>query len=140
MEIRITRESVSRFLGTVIALGIVALLVFALARAVLPDDPFSGQIKEDRFQAVVLSDGRIFFGRLRSVSEEYLELSEAYFVDQTEVQEGQPATQRVVPITDRIEGPEDSMLLNKEYVVVVENLRPDSDVVEAIEEVQAAGG
>ena len=139
MQLNITRESLGRALGGLLLLALVAAVLVAVIRWIVPNDPFSGRIDEDRYQAVVLSDGRVFFGHLSSISDEYLELSEAYFVDQTEGTEEDPAVQRVVSITERVEGPDDAMLLNKEFVVAVENLRPDSDVVEAIEEVRAAG-
>ena len=140
MQITISGRTIRDAVVVLLAVVGVAAIALGVLRQFSAGDGFAGRIDEDRYQAVVLSDGRIFFGHLRSISDEYLELSDAHFVDQAEATGEAPATQRVVPITDRLEGPESAMLLNKEYVVAVENLRADSEIVEAIEEVRAARG
>lgn len=104
------------------------------------DDGFGEGVDPERWQAVSLSSGQLFFGHLVEAGDDFYELQDAYFIQETPpAEEGAAPGQEVRPITQQLHQPEQSMLLAKEFVVRVENLRPDSDVAEAIERVAGAG-
>jgi hypothetical protein len=133
-QITVTAATIRRVL-----LGIaIGLLVGGLAWLVLswvrPEDPFAGTVETDRWQAVFLSNGRVYFGHLTVASDEFYELRDVFYIQETaSTEEGQPPTRQVRPLSTEFHQPENRMLIRKEEVVLVENLRPDSDVAEAIE-------
>lgn len=138
-ELRITGETIKRILlGLLIGVALGGLIYLAVV--LLTADPFGGAVDESRYQAVFLDDGRVYFGRLEEGSDEFYQLREAFYIQEVPGEsEGDPPTQQVQPLSTEFHGPEDRMLIAKDDVVVVENLRPDSEVAEAIERVRAEG-
>jgi hypothetical protein len=137
-ELTITGQTIRRvLLGLIIGAalgGLIYLLVLLLA-----SDPFGGLVNPGRYQAVFLSDGRVYFGNLEEGGEDFYELRNAFFIEEIPGPEGEAPTRQVRPVTEEFQQPEGSVLIAKDQVVVVENLRPDSDVAEAIDRVRGAG-
>lgn len=112
-------------------LGVLAWLALLWIR---PEDPFAGAVDTDRWQAVFLSNGQVYFGHLTVASDDFYELREAFYIRESPpTEEGQPPTREVRALTTEFHQPENWMLIRKEEVLFIENLRPDSDVAEAIE-------
>jgi hypothetical protein len=138
-QVTLTPATIRRvLLGLVIGLflGGFVWLVLSLLR---PDDPFAGAIDTDRWQAVFLSNGQVYFGHLTVASDEFYELRDAFFIRETpSTGEGQPRTREVRALSSEFHQPENRMLIRKDQVLFVENLLPDSDVAEAIDRTLAA--
>ncbi|MDQ4005617.1 MAG: hypothetical protein M3135_04855 [Actinomycetota bacterium] len=135
MQITINARTVGRIL---VGIAIGALIGWLVWLAVRPEAPFDGTIDETRWQAVFLENERAYFGHLEQEGEDYYLLRDAFFIQETPGEgEEAPPTREVVPVTDDFHAPEDNMLIAVEDVVVIQNLRPDSDVAEAIERVLA---
>ena len=128
-----------------------AVLVIALAVALWgmfrSEDAFGGKVDGDRWQAVVLTNDRVYVGKLRSAGSEFYELRDAYFLRETSAApeadaagEGDTAPasvqRQVVSLTEELHGPEDRMLIRKDEVLLVENLRADSPVAKSIDELE----
>lgn len=122
-------------LGALVVLATAGYGAFELLRS---EDPFGGLVDEGRYQAVILANGNVYFGHLRVASDEFYELRDAWFVRDEPAGEGE-AVRRVVPLSEEFHGPENRMLIPKDQVAVVENLPPDSPVVEAIRAAQTDG-
>jgi hypothetical protein len=139
-QVTITGSVIRRvLLGLVIGLllGGLAWLVLSWVR---PEDPFAGVIDEDRWQAVFLSNGQVYFGHLTVASDEFYELSEAFYIRESPpTEEDQPSIREVRALSTEFHQPENRMLIRQDEVLFVENLRPDSDVAEAIERTLTAG-
>lgn len=96
-------------------------------------------VKDDRFQAVFLTDGQIYFGKITDVQEEYLTLEEIYYlqVDQ-QVQPEREGEQQQQPnvslakLGNELHGPEDQMFINRSQILFWENLKPEGQVTKAI--------
>jgi len=88
------------------------------------------QIDASRFQAVFLSGGQVFFGRLRA-ERDVLLLSDVFYLTSTPSGAEDPGT--LVKRGNEIFGPTEPMIIAREQVLFVENLRQDSQVVQAIE-------
>jgi hypothetical protein len=138
-QVTIAGATVRRILlGLLIGLLLGGLAWFVLLW-VRPEDPFAGAVDTDRWQAVFLSNGQVYFGHLRVASDEFYELREAFYIRESPpTEEGQPPTREVKALSSEFHQPENRMLIRKDEVLFVENLRPDSDVAEAIERVLTA--
>lgn len=138
-ELKITGETIRRVLLGLLIGAVLGGLIY-LAVLLLAPDPFAGVVDERRYQAVFLDDGRVYFGRLEDGSDEFYLLQEAFYIQEVPGEtEEDPPTQQVQPLSAEFHGPEDRMLIAKDDVVVVENLRPDSEVAGAIDRVKAEG-
>jgi hypothetical protein len=119
------------------------ILVGLLAAAAIyfwfqPQPPFDGTVNPDRWQAVFLEDGRIYFGRLEPGGEDFYVLRDAFFLQETPPEEeGDVPGREIQPVSAEFHGPENLLVLSIEHVVVIENLSPQSEVTAAIERVLA---
>jgi hypothetical protein len=137
VQVTISAATVRRAFTVLVVAGILALAAVGVVQ-LLVRDPFGGKVDPTRWQAVFLSNDRVYFGHLRRGGGQFYELREAFFLQQGAAGEGEQAkpTQQVRPITEELQGPEQRMLIRRETVVLVENLRPDSPVVQAIKRVR----
>lgn len=109
-------------------------------------------VDPERYQAVFLSNGQVYFGKVLDVNSETLMLEDIYYLktvqnlqlsagDKTGGADGEGSPDNLdtqnfslVKLGNEIHGPEDKMSVNLEHVLFVENLKPESKVVEAIKE------
>ena len=103
---------------------------------------FSGgtAIDSNKYQAVFLSNGQVYFGKLQNSAGEYLRLTNVFYL-QTKTD---PATQNpqttstngnnveLVKLGSEIHGPDDQMVINHSQVLFYENLKPDGRVSQSI--------
>lgn len=101
-------------------------------------------IGKDDYQAVFLTNGQVYFGKLQNATGEYLELTNIYYlqVDSAVQQAGNTDKKANAPSSDNnvqliklgneLHGPRDEMQLNNTQVLFWENLKPDSKVSQAI--------
>lgn len=87
-------------------------------------------IDKDTYQAVFFANDQLYFGKLSEVSGQYLKLSDIYFLRDN----GKDAK---VPISlfkygEEIHQPQDTMYINRDQVLLWQNLRPDGKVVQLI--------
>lgn len=121
---------------------IVAILVaswFMFGRGVSPKVPAT-----DRYQAVFLDNGQVFFGKLKNVDGEYLVLEEAYYTKKADVPEDATDEQKaaieanvsLAKVGSEVYGPETTMSIRSEQVLFWQNLTKDSKVAQAIEKAE----
>jgi len=112
----------------------------------------SNWVNPERYQAIFLSNGQVYFGRVADVTPETLLIEDIYYlktVQTLQASEGNSGAEKeageadpgidtdsfsLVKLGNEIHGPEDNMSVNLEHVLFVENLKPESKVVEAIRE------
>ena len=122
---------------TVIALVIAVLVLAASLGAYVVKDLFKYDrydkndfIEPDAYQAVFLTNDQIYFGYLKSISSDYLILSDVYYAKVDESGAGQ-----LVKLgAGEPHGPKDKMIMNKDQILFWENLTSDSPVVKAIQQ------
>lgn len=92
------------------------------------------QIDHDRYQAVFLEDGKVFFGKLQNTQGSYLTLTKAYYT-QGEGDDSDTASTSVklVKVGDETYGPESTMSIQTNKVLFWQNLKGDSKVAKAID-------
>lgn len=108
---------------------------------------------EQDYQAVFLTNGQVYFGKVDSRTELELVLSEIYYLqinrdlqatgteEASEEGNEQAAAQdqpelSLVKLGNELHGPTDKMIINTDQVLFVEDLKDDSRVVEAISNYQ----
>ncbi|MFA6255023.1 MAG: hypothetical protein WC675_03240 [Patescibacteria group bacterium] len=105
--------------------------------------PLPGEaISTEGWQAVFLTNGQVYFGKIAEQNKDYLVLKEIYYLQvvtssNTIAQPSDVQTQpeqrlTLIKLGSEIHGPKDSMMINREHVVIIEGLKDDSRVVQAI--------
>jgi len=89
------------------------------------------------WQAVFLSDGDVYFGKVIKINEQELILQNIYYLKERQNLQGGGASANVgdislIKLGDEKHGPTDEMQINRDKVMYVESLKEDSRVVEAI--------
>ncbi|MFH0987981.1 MAG: hypothetical protein V1763_01250 [Parcubacteria group bacterium] len=120
-------------------IAILVVLVFA-GVAFMFWNPFQ---KAVTYQAVFLANGQVYFGRATHLNGDYVKLTDIYYL---QVQSAlQPATTTdknkeqlmLMKLGNELHGPLDKMLINREQISFIEDLRSDSRVVAAIAQYKA---
>lgn len=115
-----------------LAIAVVVLIVIA---AVIYFFSYSFK-NENNYQAVFLSNGQVYFGKLSKENSQYPVLRDIYYLQVN--QSPQPITStnssniNIVKLGAELHGPEDEMRINRSQILFIEDLRPDSKVLEAI--------
>lgn len=132
-------------LASAVLLISVAFLVAALAVFVATGGGKAEKehINEDKFQAVFLNGGQVYFGKIREMNSKYLTLDNIYYLrvneqvqPDTNQGDNQQAQQNIslAKLGCELHGPEDKMVINHEQVTFWENLKDDGAVAKAITE------
>lgn len=93
-------------------------------------------IDENLYQAIFLSNDQIYFGHLANLNSRFFLLSDVYYVmiGSSDLPGG---GNRLVKLgQNEAHKPLDHMVINKDHVLFLENLTPDSPVVQAIRNLQ----
>jgi hypothetical protein len=141
------REGRKRTWITVIILAVVAIIV-AVVIVMWFSRPAGGDsaIQRDKYQAVFLTNGQVYFGKLSGASGESMQLTDVYYLqvqqdvqgesgDQAQTEENKDQSQvSLAKLGSELHGPEDAMQINRDQVLFWENLTDNSKVVTAIKQ------
>lgn len=137
----VLRPDVFRGVGSVIAFIIcVVVLIGALWWASGKYEASKLPINKDAYQAVFLEGGQTYFGKLSVVNQQYLQLSDVYYLQDQQDQadeaiQNASRTQenvQLIKLGGEIHGPEDEMIIAQSKVMYYENLKEDGKVVRSI--------
>jgi hypothetical protein len=101
-----------------------------------------GAIDRSKYQAVFLTNGQVYFGKLANIDSDYAKLNQIYYLQvqqQVQPEENSDQQQPQVSLTklgNELHGPEDSMQIARDQILFWENLKDDGKVVQAIKEHQ----
>jgi len=91
------------------------------------------------WQAVFLTGGQVYYGKLVDTQGDFYKLQDVYYIRAVPAKEdGQQPQLTLVKMGNELHGPEDMILLNKDHILYVENLRADGKVMKGIQEAKAA--
>jgi len=128
-------------------IGTIAVIVIALVLAGIfllkrDESVATGKVNKDAYQAVFLTNGQVYFGKLDTIGEKYLGLSNIYYLQaNSAIQSGTTAAAtttdtdnaQLVKLGNELHGPEDEMQISADQVLFWENLKKDGKVAQAIE-------
>ena len=89
-----------------------------------------------------MTNGQVYFGKLVSTRGSY-KLTDVYYLQSKQPVQSQGADagaegdMALIKLGNELHGPEDWMLINRQHVVFVEQLKGDSRVVQAINKAKA---
>jgi hypothetical protein len=118
---------------TILAIGIASLFYFGGKQ----EGEF---VNKDRVQAVFLTNGQVYFGKVKDVSSQYVDLQDIYYLNSQQQPatgaetDAQSTTFSLVKLGCELHGPVDQMIINRDQVSFWENLKDDGKVADAIEQ------
>ena len=141
-ESRMSRKGIWKKIKIAVGILILAVLVLWLVTytSLLPLE-FTPRFSST-FQAVFLTNGQVYFGKLYRENSSFPVLRHVYYLQVTQppqpLQEGQtpPTNINLVKLGGELHGPQDEMRINKDQILFVEDLKDDSKVVTAIQQLE----
>jgi len=122
-----------------IVVVVAALIVLVLAVVVIRSPSVSGRlsalfnpgaadvIDQSAYQAVFLANGSTYFGKLQAQGDEWFTLTDVFYLSASD----QSGTQ-LIKRGSEPQGPREPMIIPRQQILFIENLRDDSDIVTAI--------
>ena len=141
MKMRKTRVPKSECgISTTGAVAALSVAVLALIAAVLVAESYRHKpLKFDTpFQAVLLTNGSVYFGKLENYGTRFPVLSDVYYVQSTVNPETKQTTNILVKRGKELHSP-DRMYLNPNQIILVEPVGPSSKVAQLITESKSKG-
>lgn len=120
---------------------IVLVLVGGLYTLQSAKSGFAKAISKDKYQAVFLTNGQVYFGKIDSINAAGYTLKDIYYLQvQQDVQgeksktpDGKDQNLSLAKLGSELHGPDDTMYIEGKQVLFWENLKNDSQVVKAID-------
>lgn len=95
--------------------------------------------QSQKWQAVFLSNGQVYFGTISKKTRDEVTLRDIYYLQVTqplqrsgEQNQQQQNELTLVKLGNELHGPRDKMIINDDHILFIEDLKDDSRVVEAI--------
>lgn len=138
----------SKALSVVLILAALTFMSYYAHRAYSNITADSG-VKGKQFQALFLTNGQVYFGKLAKVDSGYVKLTNIYYLQvQQQVQPSSSSSSTdnsnqqvsLAKLGNELHGPEDVMYVSRTQVLFWENLKNDGKVVQAIQNYQAQNG
>lgn len=99
-------------------------------------------VDKERQQAVFLTNGQVYFGKIKSINSKYLDLRDIYYLNinqpvqpnqEQNEESGQQSQVTLVKLgCSELHGPADQMIINRDQVTFWENLKENGQVAKAI--------
>lgn len=128
--------------------SITLLLVIIAAAAVwflVPGKALGGTaIDTGKYQAVMLSNGQSYIGKLSNLNDDFMRLTDVYYLqaksadtasDQASTDEDvNSGNFQLIKLGGEVQGPEDEVIISKAQLLYYENLQPGGKASQAIEQ------
>lgn len=104
-------------------------------------------IDSSKYQAVFLTNGQVYFGKLETVNSGYMRLSDIYYLQTSSTTKTDSSIQastsnasnvELIKLGSEVHGPTDEMVINKDQILFFENLKKDGNVTASIVKYQAS--
>ena|SRR5438132_9290547 len=109
----------------VLALIVAVLVVRAQYFTAVPSA--SGLIDRNMYQAIFLANGSTYFGKLEDRGPDWFTLTDVFYLSVPD--QGGP---QLIKRGSEAQGPKEPMIISRQQVLFIENMRDDSDVVALI--------
>lgn len=126
-------------IGFVAAIVAVVLLLIGLTTLFATGDATKNEYKYvdgSKLQAVFLNTGQVYFGNVKSINDNYLVLTNIYYLQTANSGSGSSSTNNsnvtLVKLGCELHEPYDQMVINSDQVTFWENLSPEGQVAKAV--------
>jgi hypothetical protein len=129
------------FLMLLVIIGLIMLILVVrtqLFRAGITTllAPSAAEVLErDLYQAVFLTNGSTYFGRLQQQGDEWFVLTDVFYLSVSE-----DSAPQLIKRGSEPQGPREPMIIPQAQVLFIENLRDDSEIVAAIKRFKSGQG
>ena len=106
---------------------LVLLLAVILVRTQIFRATAADLIDKSSYQAVFLTNGATYFGKLQPQGDDWFVLTDVYYLQTTD-----SGTPQLVKRGNEAQGPREPMIVARSQIQFIENMRDDSDVVTLI--------
>jgi hypothetical protein len=121
------------FAGTILVVSLLVLLYVGNGRE-------DGYVDKNKEQAVFLASGQVYFGKIKSINKQYVDLQQIYYLNvnqqvqpsQKDANSNSNQSVSLVKLGCELHGPTDEMIINRDQVTFWENLKGDGQVTKAI--------
>jgi hypothetical protein len=128
--------------------GLVALYLLLQAFGVVGGGRASAPLIDGgKYQAVFLTNGQVYFGKLSQVNADYVKITEIFYLQKKQSTDSKENPQNaasqnasdveLIKLGNEVHGPEDAMVVPREQVLFYENLKQDGNVVKTISQYQS---
>lgn len=126
-------------IGIVLIIGILSFGGWSMYKS-----STNSAIDGGKYQALFLTNGQVYFGKLKTLNGGYMKLTDIYYLQAKTTassenpQETSDSTSDVqlIKLGNEIHGPSDEMIISKDQILFFENLKKDSKVAESISKYQ----
>lgn len=141
------RGGSSNILNTVLVVlvSIAALVTIIFLGSRLAMATTGGAVKGKQYQAVFLTNGQVYFGKLKNPDSAYVKLTDIYYLqvqqtvqpDQQKEDANKQPNVSLAKLGSELHGPEDTMYISRDQILFWENLKDDGKVAQAIKDYQS---
>lgn len=100
-------------------------------------------LEKNGYQAVFLTNGQVYFGKVANQKSTWVELTNIYYLQSRDLLQNQDRDDfsnqsdlTLVKLGQELHGPTDSMQILRDHILFIEDLAKDSKVVQAIKDYQ----
>ena len=95
------------------------------------------------YQAVFLSNGQVYFGKLSGAGSQYATLEDIYYLQVQKIQPADTETQQskltLIKLGNELHAPTDKMKINRDSILFYEDLKEDGKVMQAVKRYKEKG-
>ncbi len=129
-----------RILNVVLLLMVAIIIgLIALYVGIGGDNSESKYVDKNKFQAVFLNGGQVYFGKIHQLNDKFITIDKIYYLRvNQQVQPNQTTTNAanqdvsLAKLGCELHGPTDSMVINRDQVLFWENLKAEGQVTKAV--------
>ncbi len=141
---KVTQQKPKRFIKYIV-FAVAVLLVLGggfMAKQKMMRNDFAGAVNKDRYQAIFLTNGQVYFGKIDKIGGTGYTLKDIYYLQVQQGVQGENAQQQnpdqnqnlsLAKLGSELHGPEDVMYIEGKQVLFWENLKTDGQVAKAIQ-------
>ena len=150
MENEKSRVSKTHKLAIVVLIAVVIVALGYLAFTKTGASPgnrktAAEQPNKNEYQAVFLTNGQVYFGKLADNGGNYIELTDIYYLQNQDQNKVQPKDQNannqsnlsLIKLGKELHAPEDEMNISRQQVLFWENIQDNGKVAQAIKDYKA---
>ncbi len=137
-HVKVTGDGLPKWvrMASVVLLFSLAVLAVALASLFYFSGGKEGKLVDSkRYQAVFLTNGQVYFGKVKEVTTRFMSLEDIYYLNtQTTTDNKQPTSFSLVKLGCELHKPADRMVINQQQVSFWENIQTDGKVAKGIDQ------
>ena len=126
----------------VLVIAVIGLIyIFNSNETLSPNPQVQVPVTASAYQAVFLINNQVYFGKLSNENSDFITLEDIYYLQINQNIQPKDANAsnpeiNLVKLGGELHGPTDEMRINRDQVLLIEDLRSDSNLVKAIEKYQ----